>query len=765
MIARPQLFLPLISFALLIGSTLSAVEPVGATQPAPTDQLTNENPDVPFIVDVWDPTIDAGSEAVQEAMMASLAKADSLARAATINLPPGQTALRASAIGGQISVRFKNSTPPDVQNIVNTAAADWNAVLNIPSGAPVEIDFYWQPLDPGFLGSSRPTYIERLASLPTLDYYPVSLANALLDTDLRPDDAEIEIAVASNLYNVSNGWYAGTGPVPFDRRDLYSTMVHEIGHGLGFIGTARKPTAGQPTLDQIPMVFDRLARYNGAPIVGIPNLSSALTSNNLHINLGGERLLQLYAPGSFVNGSSFSHLDEKYQPGQPGSMMTPALGRGQTDRRIDAAVLGVMLGIGWDVKANPLTPTSLSVTSQSQQLTANWSVDLSQSGLPPTGYVVQVAQGSSVIASNSLSWESSSTTIGGLTNFEDYELEVNAIAGNGSMSSFSVRTVGHPYLVRATGGGLTRTLSWEPMNSPGTNGATYSVERSKDGGPFHPVGSTTGTSLFDPALTPGVFQYRVTGSSAGGTSISARSLFVGATTTTVRPFSLDGQVARLYRAYFDREPDASGMAYWLDRRAGGLTLEAMSAGFASGPEFAATYGSLSNADFVNLVYTKVIGRSADPEGFNYWLNQLNDGMSRGAMMVGFSDAPEYIAATGTVAPQTSVEASVYRLYVAYFLRAPDSPGFDYWVSQATSGTSIPAISAQFATSPEFLNRYGSVDNEDFVNLIYQNVLTRQPDAAGFEHWTSQLNAGASRGELMVGFSNSKEFLLATGTLP
>ena len=51
------------------------------------------------------------------------------------------------------------------------------------------------------------------------------------------------------------------------------------------------------------------------------------------------------------------------------------------------------------------------------------------------------------------------------------------------------------------------------------------------------------------------------------------------------------------------------------------------------------------------------------------------------------------------------------------------------------------VSDFFARSPEFIARYGALDNAEFVSLVYQNVLGRNPDAAGFAFWTRQLQAG------------------------
>jgi len=69
---------------------------------------------------------------------------------------------------------------------------------------------------------------------------------------------------------------------------------------------------------------------------------------------------------------------------------------------------------------------------------------------------------------------------------------------------------------------------------------------------------------------------------------------------------------------------------------------------------------------------------------------------------------------------------VVRLYSAYFLRIPDYDGLMYWVNRKTQGTALEEISDAFATSPEFQTTYGSLSNAEFVTLVYQNVLGRDP---------------------------------------
>ncbi|MEZ5411906.1 MAG: DUF4214 domain-containing protein [Acidimicrobiales bacterium] len=96
-----------------------------------------------------------------------------------------------------------------------------------------------------------------------------------------------------------------------------------------------------------------------------------------------------------------------------------------------------------------------------------------------------------------------------------------------------------------------------------------------------------------------------------------------------------------------------------------------------------------------------------------------------------------------------------RLYRAYFLRHPDRRGLAYWIN---SGLDRAQVSQHFAASVEFKARYGTLDDRQFVTTAYRNVLGREPDDAGLDHWVGLLRRGRSRGEVMLGFSDSAEFV-------
>ncbi|MCU1370287.1 MAG: hypothetical protein JWO77_1481 [Ilumatobacteraceae bacterium] len=100
--------------------------------------------------------------------------------------------------------------------------------------------------------------------------------------------------------------------------------------------------------------------------------------------------------------------------------------------------------------------------------------------------------------------------------------------------------------------------------------------------------------------------------------------------------------ARLYRAYFLRDADRGGLAYWSDRaRNGELTFGQISERFARSSEFVNRYGQLSNRQFVAKLYQNVFGRAADPKGLAYWTKRLDTRRDdRGRVVLQFSESSE-----------------------------------------------------------------------------------------------------------------------------
>ena len=232
------------------------------------------------------------------------------------------------------------------------------------------------------------------------------------------------------------------------------------------------------------------------------------------------------------------------------------------------------------------------------------------------------------------------------------------------------------------------------------------------------------------------------------------------------PFA--AQAYRLYRATLDRPPEATGLLGWSGRLAAGMTLQEAAAGFVASREFQQRYGATTDAQFVTLLYNNVLDRNPEPAGLATWTTALANGMSRERVVLGFSESQEF---RKTTAPETlgasraGLQADwaddVYRLYRATLDRPPEAAGLLHWSGQMAAGMTPLAAAAGFVASREFQQRYGATTDAQFVTLLYNNVLDRNPEPAGLATWTTALAKGMSRERVVLGFSESQEFRKTT----
>lgn len=153
--------------------------------------------------------------------------------------------------------------------------------------------------------------------------------------------------------------------------------------------------------------------------------------------------------------------------------------------------------------------------------------------------------------------------------------------------------------------------------------------------------------------------------------------------------------------------------------------------------------------FAEQMYRDVFRREASPNEVSSLAQAVSDTPSRVTVLDSLLKAEAF---EGRLAP-------IIRLYLTYFLRTPDTQGVDFWFDEYRSGRwTFVGISDFFAGSPEFVARYGAVDNAQFVRLLYANVFNRAPDAGGETFWIGELvNGRRSRGQVMADFSESQEF--------
>jgi len=97
--------------------------------------------------------------------------------------------------------------------------------------------------------------------------------------------------------------------------------------------------------------------------------------------------------------------------------------------------------------------------------------------------------------------------------------------------------------------------------------------------------------------------------------------------------------------------------------------------------------------------------------------------------------------------------SLVELYIAYFNRAPDAIGLNFWTLAFVNGTSLDQAAAFFFDQPETRALYGqTIDPAVFVNAVYQNVLGRGADDVGLGFWEGALRDGSvSEGQFIRDF--------------
>ncbi len=76
-----------------------------------------------------------------------------------------------------------------------------------------------------------------------------------------------------------------------------------------------------------------------------------------------------------------------------------------------------------------------------------------------------------------------------------------------------------------------------------------------------------------------------------------------------------------------------------------------------------------------------------------------------------------------------------RLYRTLFGRQPDAGGLSYWVNQRlVEGMNGEDVAYWMTQSAEYQQLYGQLDDAQFVDAIYQNLLGRDADPGGHAYW-------------------------------
>jgi hypothetical protein len=221
----------------------------------------------------------------------------------------------------------------------------WGALL--ASDVEIEVLASWDPLtceiSSAVLGSAGPRRVHaNFDFAPLTDtWYPHALANAIAGADLSPSEPGISMAINAALDEGNTDcfggidWYYGLdGNAPAGTIDVLPTILHELGHGLGFTslvneetGEFLEPSSGPPPL---PDIFSRFLRDTETGLDWLDmddsqRQASAINDPNLvwtgpHVDAAAS--LFVSEPSAFSSGFLRMHAPDPVQPGSSVSHWT-----------------------------------------------------------------------------------------------------------------------------------------------------------------------------------------------------------------------------------------------------------------------------------------------------------------------------------------------------------------------------------------------------------------------------------------------------------
>jgi hypothetical protein len=257
-------------------------------------------------------------------------------------------------------------------NAFRAAAEYWAGILR--STVPIQVS---ARMDPQFcnagsavLGSAGPNTVHRdFGGAPlAATWYVQAVANSRTGVDMDPGNTDISATFNSDVDNpvclgATSWWYGIGAPAPAGTIDFFTVVLHEIGHGIGFLnlvnlGTGAKfggfddayerwlwdwTVGGWPAMTNAQRVAS--AVNTGQVIFWGPRATEA--SRGLQTSGNNAGYPRVYVPNPVQGGSSISHFDTVFTPNE---LMEPAITAPPGPYAFVTS--GLLQDIGWRLLAN-----------------------------------------------------------------------------------------------------------------------------------------------------------------------------------------------------------------------------------------------------------------------------------------------------------------------------------------------------------------------------------------------------------------------------
>jgi len=246
----------------------------------------------------------------------------------------------------------------DWRQCIDYTCSIWQQIIS----SPVDITIYFSKYNAadGLLAQGSPGgWYENFGSVDPRYFgnigYPSALANKLNGSAVSGATYDINVAINDNYLYCTN-LYGGDAS---NQYDLVTALLHEIGHGLGFVsGTAIDPSSGHITYSLPvsilpsgdPAVYDNFVRLSSGDLLSFPDestfLDGAYTLGDAYWTGVSGYGMHLYNPPAFENGSSLSHTDGAYYFFK--DLMCESQPLQLAIHNLSSGDMGMMDDIGWN---------------------------------------------------------------------------------------------------------------------------------------------------------------------------------------------------------------------------------------------------------------------------------------------------------------------------------------------------------------------------------------------------------------------------------
>lgn len=541
------------------------------------------------------------------------------------------------------------AVPDAVVDVFYEAMKEYRDYIDLDLDAPYthRIEVGWEPMTGSALAYASTTFL-LVTQEGATTRVPLFLADSLTKTNNGGSASAMRLVFNSNIsWDYSSGTEIGAAGT----YHLKTLFLHELGHGLGMSSGIGEPS-DVPSAPKSAWTNSLYAAQDITRPFSSERLNAVLQDDLWFRNTDGT-WEKAYDPTSWLTGSSLSHLDESSYPNNnsgyvSGALMTPFFTTGEASP-VDGVIAGILGKLGYHTLLSPAAP----------------SIEVSYNSGITTVQVTPTEGGGSFVPART--WEAELRDSGGQIVASSYAMaatdRIFEFSENLTEGTYQLSVIASAYDHDATA--VTASLV---IDASQASGGGVGNDGTQDGPTTPEAPEVTFYDDCDAVRAAGLapmLQSHESFRSSFDTDLDGYGCELVVMIDPSEP-PLDSakpqnwyrfQIARLYSAYFGRYPDEAGWQFWNNQFVDGEELGNMSQYFSASPEFRMTYGdALSNSEFVNLVYSNVLGRAGEAEGMAFWEGRLAAGMSRGNMMIGFSESLEFVFNAGATATGTCWQA-------------------------------------------------------------------------------------------------------------